>query len=72
MIPTGLRDELKACGLRHCILARSGRNRPVAHNGKPCRKRCRIKDAFARLPVWRGIAKAPPPMQRAVPLRHPA
>ena len=51
-----LRDELKAQGIRVCIPARSGRNRPATHNRKLYKKRCRIEIAFARLKDWRGIA----------------
>ena len=51
-----LRDELKTRGLRVCIPARSGRNRPASHNRKPYKKRCRIENTFARLKDWRGIA----------------
>ena len=51
-----LRDELKARGVRVCIPARSGRNRPASHNRKLYKKRCRIENAFARLKDWRGIA----------------
>jgi transposase len=51
-----LRDELKARGVRVCVPARSGRNRPATHNRKLYKKRCRIENAFARLKDWRGIA----------------
>ena len=51
-----LRDELKAKGVRVCIPARNGRNRPASHNRKLYKKRCRIENAFARLKDWRGIA----------------
>jgi transposase len=51
-----LRDELKTRGLRVCIPARSGRNRPASHNRKLYKKRCRIENTFARLKDWRGIA----------------
>ena len=51
-----LRQELKARGIRVCIPARSGRNRPASHNRKLYKKRCRIENAFARLKDWRGIA----------------
>jgi transposase len=51
-----LRDELKARGVRVCIPARSGRNRPASHNRKLYKKSCRIEIAFARLKDWRGIA----------------
>jgi len=52
----GLRDGLKARGVRVCIPARRGRNRPASHNRKLTKKRCRIEIAFARLKDWRGIA----------------
>jgi transposase len=51
-----LRDELKGRGVRVCIPARSGRNRPAAHNRRLYRKRHRIENAFARLKDWRSIA----------------
>ena len=51
-----LRDELKAKGVRVCIPARNGRNRPARHNKRLYKKRCRIENAFARLKDWRGIA----------------
>ena len=51
-----LRDELKARGVRACIPARSGRNRPATHNRKLYKKRCRIENAFARLKDWRALA----------------
>ena len=52
----GLRDELKARGVRVCIPARSGRSRPATPNRKLTKTRCRIENAFARLKDWRGIA----------------
>jgi transposase len=52
----GLREERKARGVRACLPARNGRNRPAKHNRKLCKKRCRIENAFARLKDWRGIA----------------
>ena len=55
-----LRDELKARGVRACIPARSGRNRPATHNRKLTKKRCRIENAFARLKDWRGLAMRTP------------
>lgn len=51
-----LRNELKARGIRVCIPARSGRNRPATHNRKLYKKRCRVEIAFSRLKDWRGIA----------------
>ena len=51
-----LRDELKARGVRVCIPARSGPNRPATHNRKLHKTRCRIENAFARLKDWRAIA----------------
>ena len=50
------RDELRARGVRACIPARTGRNRPATHNRKLYKKRCRIENAFARLKDWRAIA----------------
>jgi IS5 family transposase len=51
-----LRAELKARGVRACIPARSGRNRPASQNRKHYKKHCRIENAFAPLKDWRGIA----------------
>ena len=43
-------------GVRVCILACRGRNRPATHNRRLYKKRCRIENAFARLKDWRAIA----------------
>jgi IS5 family transposase len=51
-----LRDELKRRGLRACTPARGRRKRPASHNRRLYKKRCRIKNAFARLKDWRVIA----------------
>ena len=51
-----LRDELRARGVRGCLPARGGRNRPATHNRKLYKKRCQIENAFVRLEDWRGIA----------------
>ena len=49
-------EDLKARGVRVCISARSGRNRPATHNRRLSNRRCRIENAFARSKDWRSIA----------------
>ena len=47
---------LKARGVRVCIPACRGRNRPATHNRRLYEKRCRIENASARLKDRRGVA----------------
>ena len=67
-----LRDELKARGVRVCIPARSGRNRPATHNRKlykkalPDRERLRPPEGLAR------PRHALHPLRRPFSLRHRA
>ena len=50
------RNDLNARGLRILIPACSRRRHPATHNRTRHKKRCRIKNDFACLKNWRGLA----------------